>query len=94
MYLLCSDGVSGMLDDDDILDAIANSDTVDVACRRLITRANQNGGEDNITALVFKIEGIGAREDDEFLGLSDTLKEPLESAIVEFTRELNTRSKH
>jgi PPM family protein phosphatase len=56
VYLLCSDGLSGMLTDDQILGVVAESPETYEACRRLIQKANENGGEDNITALVIRFE--------------------------------------
>lgn len=56
VYLLCSDGLSGMLTDDQIQEVVDSStDTIEI-CRRLIARANENGGEDNITALVIRFD--------------------------------------
>lgn len=57
VYLLCSDGLSGMINDDEILDIVTSAaeDTAEI-CRRLIAKANENGGEDNITALVIRFD--------------------------------------
>ena len=56
VYLLCSDGLSGMLTDDQIRDhVVASRDTIDM-CRRLIAQANEHGGDDNITALVVRFD--------------------------------------
>ncbi len=56
VYLLCSDGLSGMITDEQIRDAITSSrDTIEM-CRRLITQANEHGGDDNITVLVVKFD--------------------------------------
>lgn len=56
IYLLCSDGLSGMLRDDEILQVVAtNADDLDLACRELIDRANERGGEDNITVVLVRI---------------------------------------
>jgi serine/threonine protein phosphatase PrpC len=55
-YVLCSDGLSGMVSDDDIELIVASTDDVRDACSRLIERANERGGEDNITAVLIKIE--------------------------------------
>lgn len=52
VYLLCSDGLSGMLSDDQIRDVVSSSTETIEICQRLIEKANENGGEDNITALV------------------------------------------
>jgi PPM family protein phosphatase len=56
VYLLCSDGLSGMLTDEQILGVVASSPETYEACRLLIQKANENGGEDNITALVIRFE--------------------------------------
>jgi protein phosphatase len=56
VYILCSDGLSGMLTDDQIRDLVAGStDTVEI-CRRLIEKANELGGEDNITVLAIRFD--------------------------------------
>ncbi len=56
LYVLCSDGLSGMIDDQEILSvALATPDLHD-ACRRLVGMANEHGGEDNITAVIVRIE--------------------------------------
>jgi protein phosphatase len=55
-YVLCSDGLSGMVSDDDIELIVASAGNVREACTKLIERANERGGEDNITAVLIKIE--------------------------------------
>jgi serine/threonine protein phosphatase PrpC len=59
VYVLCSDGLSGMVSDDDIRQIISGTTDIRDACRRLIQRANERGGEDNITAVLIKIEQTG-----------------------------------
>lgn len=54
-FVLCSDGLSGMIADADILDVLTRYGDPDAACAELIRRANAHGGEDNITAVVIKI---------------------------------------
>jgi serine/threonine protein phosphatase PrpC len=56
VYVLCSDGLSGMVSDDDIRQIVTSTGDIREACRRLIQRANERGGEDNITAVLIKIE--------------------------------------
>ena len=58
VYVLCSDGLSGMVNDEDINLIVAGSGDIREACRRLIQRANERGGEDNITAVLIKIEEV------------------------------------
>jgi serine/threonine protein phosphatase PrpC len=56
VYVLCSDGLSGMVSDDDMRQIVGSTNDIRDACRRLIQRANERGGEDNITAVLIKIE--------------------------------------
>jgi protein phosphatase len=56
VYVLCSDGLSGMVSDDDMRQIVGSTSDIRDACRRLIQRANERGGEDNITAVLIKIE--------------------------------------
>jgi protein phosphatase len=56
VYILCSDGLSGMMSDEEIQDIVTSSAEIRTACKKLIERANQQGGEDNITAVLIKLE--------------------------------------
>jgi protein phosphatase len=58
IYVLCSDGLSGMVEDEDIITAVANATDLTQACRLLVRRANENGGEDNVTALLVRLERV------------------------------------
>lgn len=59
--LLCTDGLTGMIEDDLIEKILAGSRTPQLAVERLIGYANDAGGQDNITAVVVDIEN-GADE--------------------------------
>jgi protein phosphatase len=50
--LLCSDGLTNMLTDGEILRIIKKEDTLEMKVRGLITAANENGGKDNISAIL------------------------------------------
>lgn len=53
IFVLCSDGLSGMIEDDAILDAVVTGgQDLESICQDLIARANANGGQDNITAVL------------------------------------------
>lgn len=55
-YLLCSDGITDMLSDDDILKIVFNAEDVNSGAKELVSQALQNGGTDNITAILCEIE--------------------------------------
>ncbi len=71
VYVLCSDGLSGMIPDEEIQRIVTSAADIRVACKQLIERANEQGGEDNITAVLIKIEehrdSVG-----EISGMADT----------------------
>jgi protein phosphatase len=50
--LLCSDGLWGTVSDQEIADILATASSPQNALERLIAMANQNGGTDNITAIL------------------------------------------
>jgi protein phosphatase len=50
--LLCSDGLSGMVGDAQIWDIVNRSPDFQTAVEALIFAARDNGGEDNITAVL------------------------------------------
>jgi protein phosphatase len=72
IYLLCSDGLSGMVTEEEIgrvlgaAYAIEGSDLRE-ACETLVSLANEAGGNDNITALLIRIEEAedGEEEDED-----------------------------
>jgi PPM family protein phosphatase len=53
-YLLCSDGLSGMIDDNKILELVTTSRDLETACEAMITAANAAGGTDNITVALIQ----------------------------------------
>lgn len=60
VFLLCSDGLHGLVDDGEIARIIADNAVLTEACGKLIERANANGGRDNITAVLIRIEETAA----------------------------------
>jgi PPM family protein phosphatase len=60
LFLLCSDGLTTMLDDEHIARILAAASSIDAAVRTLIDEANRAGGRDNITALAFRLGGQAA----------------------------------
>jgi serine/threonine protein phosphatase PrpC len=57
VYLLCSDGLSDMLDDSTIAQVLQMHDSLDAAGRALIDAANEAGGKDNIAVVLAKAPG-------------------------------------
>jgi protein phosphatase len=55
--LLCSDGLTDMVEDHEIEKILQASTSVQAASDQLIERAKQNGGRDNITAILVRFEG-------------------------------------
>ncbi len=64
VFLLCSDGLSDMVVDEEILELLdRHRDDLDRAVKALVAAANRGGGEDNITAVAFRIAAQPAGED-------------------------------
>ena len=53
--LLCSDGLWGMLSDEEIARIVSHAATAQAACNQLVDAANEAGGRDNITAIVVEV---------------------------------------
>lgn len=52
-YLLCTDGLSNDVDEDEIWKKVIKAEDFDNACKDLVEMAKERGGRDNITVLVF-----------------------------------------
>jgi protein phosphatase len=71
VFLICSDGLSDMVEDEEILELVhQNSDDLDKAVKALVSAANRGGGEDNITAVAFRVSADAAPK------LEDTVSMP------------------
>lgn len=53
--VICSDGLTNMLADSQILDIVTENEDFDQAAKALVKLANQKGGADNITCVVFEV---------------------------------------
>jgi PPM family protein phosphatase len=56
VFLLCSDGLHGLVNDQEIAHIVWENVVLTDACGKLVERANRNGGRDNITAVLVRIE--------------------------------------
>lgn len=55
--LLCSDGLTNMVSEADILSVVTSDQTLESKTKQLISAANEAGGADNITVLLIHFEG-------------------------------------
>jgi PPM family protein phosphatase len=55
LFLLCSDGLTTMVDDDDIRDLLSAANDLEQAGKGLVKAANKAGGEDNVTVVLFRL---------------------------------------
>ncbi len=70
-FLLCSDGVSNAVSDDELRELLTGSQPHD-ACQAMIALANERGGDDNQTAIVADLGGEGLEVPDEFETVTST----------------------
>ena len=63
LFLLCSDGLTSMVPDDEILERLKEDRSLESTAKALVKAANRSGGEDNITVVLFSVEGEGALEE-------------------------------
>ena len=59
IILLASDGLTGMLEDEQLAKLLQGGDPPEVVVNRLIAEANRRGGLDNITAIIVRIDEVG-----------------------------------
>ena len=60
LFLICSDGLSGSLKDQEMLDIIIANTTLESACDRLVEAALKNGSVDDVTVVLAEVFGEGA----------------------------------
>lgn len=81
VYILCSDGLTDMVSEDEIL-AVAGSRRPASAAQELVDLANLHGGRDNITVIVVRVEG-------EYEQLASTMRLPtVEAATADSQAQL------
>ena len=59
ILLLCSDGLSGQVRGEELAQIASEESDLVQACKRMIDRANENGGPDNITVIAARFDGEG-----------------------------------
>ncbi len=60
VYLICSDGLTSMVPEAHVAQVIQGAPSLAAAGRTLIDAANEAGGRDNITVVLFRLEDVGA----------------------------------
>ena len=58
VFLLCSDGLTGMVSDAGVAEILAGAPSLAVAAQQLVAAANEAGGRDNITVVLFRVEDV------------------------------------
>lgn len=58
VFVSCSDGLSGMVTDEELLEIINTVPDIDKAVTAMINKANDAGGVDNITVIIIKIDSL------------------------------------
>jgi protein phosphatase len=58
LFLLCSDGLTGMVSDAGVAEILAGAPSLAVAAQRLVAAANEAGGRDNITVILFRVQDV------------------------------------
>ena len=88
VFLICSDGLTGMVGEDFIEDVLRSSADLRAAGQTLVTAANDAGGRDNITVVLFRIEDVSAAG----AGDADTSSHELPATSVATDAGASTRT--
>ncbi len=56
LFVLCSDGLTGLVHDEEIAEATNAGTDLDAICTQLVDLANERGGKDNITVVLVRHE--------------------------------------
>jgi len=94
LFLICSDGLTSMISDDEVGSILRSAGSLDEAADELVRAANQSGGKDNITVILFRLgEGEGGEAADATLPVApapadeDTIVGGVSAADVAAARE-------
>jgi len=72
LFLLCSDGLTTMVGDEELLSIVGRSDSLEKAAKSLVKAANRAGGEDNVTVVMFCVAGDASELEDTAVAPVDT----------------------
>ena len=63
IYLMCTDGLSGLLTAQEIESVLEGAHSIQSAAEKLVAQANEKGGRDNITVVITKVEEVHESKD-------------------------------
>ena len=59
LFLICSDGLTSMVTDDELAAILRSAESLEDTAEALVRAANQSGGKDNITVVLFRLADDG-----------------------------------
>lgn len=62
VFVLCTDGLSNLLEENDIYDIVKSSNNTEETCKNLVAMALHRGGTDNVTVVVVQVEEADTQE--------------------------------
>jgi hypothetical protein len=84
LFLLCSDGLTSMIADDEVASILRSAGDLRAAADELVRAANQSGGKDNITVVMFRLGGAdGMPGEDETIAGQMTATDVRSSAALD-----------
>ena len=83
-YLLCSDGLSGEVEESLISDRLSAEVAPEVVVHNLVNDALQAGGRDNVTVIVIDVIGVD-EEDDQITAPRDQVVAPITQELMEMS---------
>jgi PPM family protein phosphatase len=86
LFLLCSDGLTSMISDEEVGSILRSADDLDAAADALVRAANQSGGKDNITVVLFR---LGADDGRRAPGEDETIAGQVSAAEVQSAAALD-----
>lgn len=77
-FLLCSDGLTDLVEDAELGELAAGPATPEAACQALVALANQRGGHDNISVALLRVLGLGSERRDRTV---EVAREPRDTVV-------------
>jgi protein phosphatase len=72
VYLLCSDGLTSMVAEDRVAEILRSRSSLEDAANRMVNTANESGGRDNVTVVLFRLAEEAREVEADTLSGSDT----------------------